>query len=189
MEFKKVNETPEVEDTTPPPPPYLEALPKATKNSQIEIKGSTEPGVTVILNVNSEVYEVISDKQGQFSHTVTLDKEENIVYAFAKDASGNVSQKTNFYKIIYDNKPPTIEITKPRDGEEFFGSRQRQLVLEGATEKGASIEINGRFVLVDDDGNFSFVTTLSEGENKFLIKAKDEAENVTEKTISVRFTP
>jgi len=81
-----------------------------------------------------------------------------------------------------------LSLTTPNDGTNYYGSKQRQVLLEGETEVGVNININGRFVQVDSDGKFTFTTTLNEGENKFTILAQDLAENITEKTLTLHFS-
>jgi bacillopeptidase F len=89
--------------------------------------------------------------------------------------------------VNFDNEPPKLDITKPTDGSEFYGSRQRQLVIEGTTDENATININSRMVVVDNQGNFSFGITLQDGTNEFTIKAQDAAGNTTEKTLKVQY--
>jgi hypothetical protein len=188
-DLRKSSEAPEVGDTTPPAPPRLEPLPEATNNLQVEIKGSTEPGATVVLTLNNKQQELLANKEGTFSYTFSLADGENTLSAIAFDSAGNESQKTKKYKITYDNDPPELAIVKPEDGSKFYGAKQRQIVIEGMTEEGASVNINERLVVVEADGSFSFATSLSEGENQFSIKASDKAGNTTEKSLTLHFTP
>lgn len=176
-------------DTTPPAPPRLESLPEYTNEFSVEIKGTTEAGATLILFLNGDEEEVVANKDGDFNFTFKLGKGENSVSVKARDSSGNESQVTDTYKIIFDNEPPELEISSPEDGKEFFGSKERQVSINGKTEEGASITINDRIVAVDANGNFTFVTTLPEGENSFAIKAEDRAGNSTEASLTLRFTP
>jgi len=176
-------------DTTPPAPPRLESLPEYTNEFSVEIKGTTEAGATLTLFLNGDEEEVVVNKDGDFNFTFKLDKGENTVSVKARDAAGNESQETDTYKIIFDNEPPELEITSPEDGKEFYGSKERQVSINGKTEESASVTINDRIVAVDASGNFTFVTTLSEGENGFTIKTEDKAGNSTEASLTLRFTP
>ncbi len=176
-------------DTTPPAPPRLESLPEYTNEFSVEIKGTTEAGATLTLFLNGDEEEVVVNKDGDFNFTFKLDKGENTVSVKARDAAGNESQETNVYKIIFDNEPPELEVTSPEDGKEFYGSKERQVSINGKTEESASVTINDRIVAVDASGNFTFVTTLSEGENGFTIKTEDKAGNSTEASLTLRFTP
>ena len=79
--------TVEVDDQTPPPPPTLDDLPSATNQTKIEIKGRSQPGNIVILYLNNDTQEVITNREGVFSHTYNLKQGNNTVEAAAK--SGN----------------------------------------------------------------------------------------------------
>ena len=179
----------EINDTTPPAPPKLDNLPEYTNEFSVEIKGTTEAGASIILFLNNDEEELVVNKDGEFNFTFKLDKGENTVSVKARDAAGNESQVTDTYKIIFDNEPPELEITSPEDGKEFYGSKERQVAINGKTEESASVTINDRIVAVDVSGNFTFVTTLSEGENGFTIKTEDKAGNSTEASLTLRFTP
>jgi len=93
------------------------------------------------------------------------------------------------YEVVFDNESPDLEVTSPEEGKEYYGSKERQITIEGLTEDGVSLTINDRIVAVDEDGTFTFLTTLNEGKNNFNIKSTDKAENQTEMDFSVSFTP
>lgn len=177
-----------IEDTTPPAPPQMDDLPEATNKSVITISGTAESGATVVIYLNGEAIETITDNSGEFSHTSGINKGENVVYALVKDSAGNESQTTQEYFIVFDNEAPDLEISSPEDGAEFYGSKQRQISIEGTTEDDVKVTINDRFVVVENDGSFTFTTTLNEGENGFNIKAEDDAGNMTEETITLHFS-
>lgn len=188
-DLRKSGEPVEINDSTPPAPPRLEPLPEATNKSSVEVLGESEPGATIILTFNRDEVELVTDNEGSFRRTFELNKGENTLRASAKDSAGNESQKTDAVSIIFDDENPSLIISSPADGASFFGSKQRQLVVEGSTDSGASLSINDRFVLVEEDGTFAFATTLSEGENTFNLKALDKAGNQTEKSFKVTFSP
>jgi hypothetical protein len=176
-------------DTIPPAPPQIKIPADYTNQTSVEITGNTEAGATVKLFYNNNTQEVLADRDGKFTFNLQLNKGENTVSATAKDTNGNESQKTQTYTITFDNEPPEIKIDSPSDGAEFYGSKERQLTIKGKTESEADLTINDRVVAVDDDGSFAFLTTLSEGENTFKIKATDKAGNTEETSLTVSFTP
>lgn len=188
-DLRQSGEPVEIKDTTPPVPPRIEPLPEATKELRVEIKGSTEPGVSVTLKLNGKEEEVLSNNAGEFNYTFALNDGENTISAFSRDASGNESQKTEAIHITYDNQPPELSISSPSDGSDFYGSKQRQVVLTGKTEEKASVNINGRFVVVDSGGNFEFTTTLTEGENTFEVIAHDLAGNERKLSLKLHYSP
>lgn len=183
------SEVAERNDTTPPPPPRLDILPEATSEISVEITGTTEEGAIVTLFLNSNEEEVIANKEGRFSYKFSLNKGGNRIAARARDSSGNESQETDTIVVIQDSEPPSLEITSPEDGSEFFSSSQRQVVIEGKTEEGTSVQINDRLVVVEASGDFTFATTLGEGENTFNVKAQDKAGNINEESITLHFSP
>ena len=186
-ELRSTSTPPEISDTTPPPPPNLSALPSYTNQTELEVKGSTEPGVTVYLNISGDIEELITDSEGEFIHKFKLKKGSNDISAIASDTSGNESNNSKIYTVIFDDEPPEFEITKPEDGSSFYGSKERQVIIEGITEKNTIVSVNGRQVVVDSDGSYSYATTLSGGENEFKVTARDRADNETEKIITLSY--
>lgn len=187
--INKSGKSVEISDTIPPPPPRLINLPEAVNSKSLEVNGTSEPGSTVTIDINDEKEEVVVGNEGDFLIKILLKDGDNKIFAYTTDQSGNESQKTQTYTISFDKQNPEITITKPKDGETFSGSKQRQITIEGSTEIQASLKINDRFVLVENDGSFSFFTTLTSGENNFNIKAQDRAGNSSEKTIKVFYNP
>jgi bacillopeptidase F len=174
-------------DSTPPVTPRIDPLPEFTNNESIDLKGNTESGATVVIKLNSKEHEVLADKNGDFLYPMKLKTGKNTVSVYSKDSSGNTSPKTDSISIILDNDAPDLEITSPPDGSEYYGSKQRQAIIEGSSENGVSMTINDRVVVVDDDGTFSFLTSLTEGDNNFTIIATDQAGNSSEKQITLKY--
>lgn len=183
------NKPVESKDTTPPPPPTFENLPDVTKEINIEISGRTEPGAKVVLKVNDKDAEVIANSEGKFSYKWALWKGENKISGKSIDTSNNESQDSKTLSVIFDDKPPKLDIISPSNGSSFSGSGKRQVSIDGETEEQASVTINDRIVAVEADGTFSFFTTLVEGDNKFEVVAHDRAGNETKKSITLKFTP
>jgi hypothetical protein len=179
----------EVTDTTPPPPPRFDTLPSYTNEDGLNIEGTTEEGANVTISFNGQDEDVLANSEGRFSYTTSLRSGNNTLSAYATDSSGNKSVETEKYSIVYDNQPPDLEVNKPQDGAQFYGSKQRQITIEGTTEEDAKIIVNNRQVIVDSDGRFVFTTSLEEGENNFKITSEDQAGNKTETSINVNFSP
>ncbi|MBI2103749.1 hypothetical protein HYT59_01955 [Candidatus Woesebacteria bacterium] len=188
-DLRTSNQPIDTNDTTPPAPPTFETLPEFTNKTVIEVVGRTEGGAIVKLSVNDKEEEVIANNEGAFNYKWSLWKGENKISAKARDSAGNESQDSEVRIVQYDNEPPSLEITSPENNASFGGTRARQVTIEGKTESRASVTINDRIVAVDQDGSFTFFTTLSDGQNNFTIKAKDRAGNETEKSLTVNFTP
>jgi hypothetical protein len=188
-DLKKSGETIESNDTTPPPPPHFYDLPAFTNKANIELKGSTEPAANVTIDLNGKATEVLANNDGEFSQSLSLWDGENTLFAYAKDSSGNQSQHSATYKIIFDNKAPDLSITSPADGTAFYGPKSKQITIEGITEKDAQVQINDRWVIVDSSGNFSGTFSLNDGDNTFNVKSQDQAGNTEETSITVNYTP
>lgn len=188
-ELGKSNKAITTTDRTPPAPPHFSSFNNFTNQQNINISGSSEPGATVKLTFNGNEKDALVDKDGNFSFSLALDNGDNNFSAVAVDPAGNISQKTQNYKITFDNKPPDLSIDSPAANSQFFGSAQRQITVKGTTEAGAQVTINDRIVFVDDNGKFQYTTTLNEGANSFAVKAADNAGNTTQKDLTLNFTP
>jgi len=188
-DIRKTSQPIEINDTTPPSPPRIDTLPDATNKSALDVKGKAEVGSTVILTFNAKEQEVLVGNDGDFVFSLDLDDGENKLSFLAKDTSGNESQRTQTYKVIFDNDEPKLEISSPSDGAEFFGSSERLVTLQGTTEPEIELTINDRPIKVDDSGSFTYATTLNEGDNTFNIRAVDKAGNTTEKSLTLKFSP
>lgn len=177
------------DDKTPPGPPFIKPLPEATNKSTLTVSGTSEAEATVEIFVNDEKTETQADSSGSFSVDVTLAKGSNLIHARAKDKAGNESVDSNQFSVFFSKDKPKLEVTKPSQGDNFFGDKQRQVSVEGSTCTDCSITVNGRIALVDDTGNFKLTYSLNNGSNDLNIKAADKAGNTEETTISVSFTP
>lgn len=176
-------------DTTPPAPPQIDTPPEFTKDEIIKISGTSEEGATVKINLDGQESQVVVGTDGSFDSNLDLKKGDNTLFLSAVDTSGNESRKTTTYTITFDNKAPELTIEGPSDGSSFYGTRQRQIDIKGKVDDSDStVTVNDRFVKVEDDGSFQFTTTLSDGENKFTVKASDKAGNSTEKSLTLNFS-
>lgn len=172
-------------DATPPAPPQIVQPVAYTQKANIQIEGTAEPGVKVVVfSINSQK-ETLTNDQGEFSVSISLQKGENTVFAKAQDSAGNESAESKRYTIVFDKEPPELSVSEPINSASF---NEPQITVKGTTETGAEVAINDRFAPVDGNGNFSLVMTLTEGQNSLLVKAVDEAGNQTEITLSVNFT-
>jgi len=175
-------------DTTPPAPPRFNSFSDFTNQQTATVSGNSEPGATVDLTFNGTDQTVGVDKDGNFSFSLQLNDGDNTFSAITIDAAKNKSQKTRDYKITFDTKAPDLAIDSPSDGAQFAGSTQRQATIKGTTESTAQVTINDRIIPVDDNGKFQYTTTLSDGANKFAVKASDQAGNTTEKDLTLNFS-
>jgi len=187
--LKKSNTPVEVNDTTPPIVPRFDTLPEATNNAKLKLSGTTEPGAFVTIEYGIYEDEVVAGSDGSFNLIINLKEGDNTIRAYSEDSSGNKSTEVVTADVKYDTTPPKFDVETPSNGSTFYGSKQRQVTISGITETDSQITINDRFVYVEEDGKFAFATTLSDGENKFIVKSTDAAGNSSEKELTLNFTP
>ena len=162
-------------------PPVLNPAPEATFSARIKITGSAQPETTLIVYLNEKEYKKLTvPAEGTFElEDVPLLAGENVMSAKVTDGSENVSELSNVLRIVQKSEGPLMEVTAPEDGREVVGDDSR-LMIDGKTEDATTVTINGRFVVINSDGSFSYVMNLSEGETVLKIVATDIAGNKTE---------
>lgn len=75
---------------------------------------------------------------------------------------------------LADTTPPTLSVQKPQQMGNFF-------LIQGVTEPGATVTINGEAVAVAGDGSFRKAVAINrEGKSVIVIRATDAAGNTTE---------
>lgn len=177
-------------DTIPPFPPRLEAPGAATNSAKIAISGFAEPASTVEIFLNEKsLKKILIGNDGQFFlPEVYLTEKENKITATARDAAGNISQPTDPLLILYKRTPPALEVSEPQDEKKYSGE-EKEAKVSGLTEPGVSLTVNGRLVMVKNDGSFLYSLPLSPGENLIKIVALDTAGNQTIVERKVTFAP
>lgn len=175
------------EDKLPPQTPILSALPEATNSANIVIEGYTEGGAEVAVLLNDKQAASAQTKDdGSFSLELKLIEGENTILVKARDKAGNESV-SSAKTVVYDISQVEITLESPLDGAEFFGKQNQTITLVGKVNKpDADLFVNGSFVRVRSDGNFSYSVRLSEGENTLTIRAIGKAGNVAEKTVKLK---
>lgn len=162
-------------------PPYLDPLPLATSSGRLVITGRGQQGSNVILYINDQESKKtkISDEGTFILSSISLGEGSYTIQAKSQDSSGKLSDYSNTVRTTIKRRPPTLEITKPQDGEKHTGD-DNLYTIEGKTDEDVDVRINDRFVVVRPDGNFSYPYPLNEGENSLTIRAMDRAGNSTE---------
>ena len=178
-------------DVLPPPPPRINTLPETSKTGLINLSGTAEASSTVEIYFNEKnVTSVVSDSDSKFTTgKLRLEEGKNSIYALAIDKAGNQSSSSEKYYVWFDEKPPELTISSPGDGAAFYGEQEKSISIQGKTEPGVSLTLNDRLVIIGSEGDFSTTFSLSEGENRIKLIARDKAENEVEKEITVIFFP
>jgi len=172
-------------DNIPPRIPYIYPLPRYTSSSVVDIKGETESGSIVTLQMDHGITEVVSGNTGSFLFKVDLKEGDNKFYFYSTDSSGNASSKTIEYNVILDKTSPVITITLPQDNTTFYGTKNKTVEIKGVSDSTSTVTINDRYVGLTDDGSFIYKYILNTGENILSIKSTDPAGNIAEKKITL----
>ena len=170
-------------------PPQLDPLPTATYSAQMNVSGKVKGDVTILLFVNEEQTDRTKpeNSQGAFAFKgIKLKDGPNVISAKATDYKNNVSELSNVLTILVKTNKPTLEISAPSDNAEITGEKQLTTVT-GKTEADNSVTINDRFVVVKNDGTFSYEMTLAEGEQTITAIAKDPAGNETKLERKIKY--
>ncbi len=180
----------EKQDSLGPAQPVLAALPEATNSGQISITGYTETGAKVaLLRDGLALADTLSDDQGnfEFKNIGLLDGENNF-YTIAEDNQANKSEASRTETVVFDKDKPELKVDQPEAGKRFFDA-DSPITVKGKTEAGAQLTLNGKFVTVGSDGNFSTRWPLSGGDNQLDFVARDRAGNETKLNVVVNYTP
>lgn len=169
-------------DTIPPQIVVIFPQDNSVLNSKtLVVKGVVDVGSTVMVNGDS----VTVDGLGNFEASVEVLSSPQVINISATDPAGNSSQKV--LTVYLDTTPPNLTIVKPLM---FQQVSKLPLIIEGITEKGAKVTVNGDSAEVREDGVFSYsLKTLPEGQFAVIeVVATDEAGNSTKKTVSVKYS-
>lgn len=168
-------------DTIPPVISVITPINDAILNSStVLVKGNVDPGS--VLKINGEQVQV--DGLGNFETTIKLQNNPDVINLFGTDIAGNSSQVV--IKVSFDVTPPALNIISPLMFQQI---NRIPVVVEGKTEAGAKITINGNTASVNEDGSFTYLlSSLSEGLNNIEIIATDAAGNSTKRNVSVKYS-
>ena len=105
-------------------------------------------------------------------------------------ASGTARSTTQSLPVRVDTQPPSIQLVNLPNGQRV---RENALTVEGVTDLGATVLVAGSPtpILVDGQGQFSFLHRLEEGTNRLEIVSTDDAGNTAsiQREISLITTP
>ncbi len=181
-------QTPPAKEIIAPLPPRFTNSPEATNSATITLDGLADPNSVIALYSGTKLLATTkSDQHGSFCFDhIGLQPGKNSFWAIA-ERDQQKSNTSGIYTIIFDNQPPQLEIKKPSNATSV--SYQETAEIQGKTEPNAKLTINDHLVLVDSEGHFSTKMELASGDNKFIIRAEDNAGNMTEKTIVITYHP
>lgn len=170
--------------------PVLDALPEATPSAKILVSGYGPAASTVTLFVNeTDLPATLTDSGGAFKVQVLLTEGENMITARATNNAGDESPESLLWTVVRDSSPPSLTVTSPQQGQVRSGAADRIIDVQGTTETGSAISVNGRLAIVSGSGAFSSRIELKEGANELIIIATDPAGNQTQETLTLTWTP
>ncbi|OGY26859.1 MAG: hypothetical protein A2Z11_01640 [Candidatus Woykebacteria bacterium RBG_16_43_9] len=164
--------------------PTFEDLPEFTNKETITITGSINAEMTLTLFVNgSQSGETTADAGGNFSFVnVSLKEGLNLIKVVATNSKEETKEET--FLITLDKTKPQLAVTAPKSGQTFPKSTN-SITVKGKTEPEATVFVNLIQATTDQDGNFSYVLTISPGENKIEVKSTDEAGNTEVEKLTI----
>lgn len=167
--------------------PTLNPVTSATNSARIIISGKSSKETTIELFVNDDLQdEIETDKDGNFAFTPDLKSGRNEIKARAtKD-----DKKSDFsvtFTVMYTNSAPLLEVSSPTEGQ-TYKKDQNTASVQGKTDPGVTITVNGFWAVIDETNNFSYNLPLQNGDNEIRIVAIDQAGNKSEKTVRVNYS-
>lgn len=177
-------------DHTPPGPPQLDPRPdEFTQNQKITLNIKAEANSTVSINLNGQkVKDVPVDDTSKASVDLSLNQGLNQLSLTATDQAGNTGPASATYSVTFDNIPPSLDISKPQDGDTLYPPNQT-VSVEGKTEPETQVSVNDHVVIENSDGSFTYKLKLNQGDNTINVVATDKAQNQTTKTLLVKYNP
>jgi parallel beta-helix repeat protein len=145
-----------------------------TNVAALTVEGVTELGAKVSVNGYN-----VNLTGTSFSYDLTLKEGKNTIWVDAFDAAGNKAEKV--LTVTLDTQPPLLTIQDPVDGATI---NKADLTVDGTTETGALITVNGQSVL-NKNGSFTTTVTLKEGPNNITVGAVDKVGNRATTTVRV----
>jgi hypothetical protein len=157
----------------------LDPLPDRTNEPQLTVTGTAE-GASVLF-LGEDPVEIAPD--GTFSVNHTLVEGNNVLDLVCRDGVGH--EDTASAMVVLDSTPPFLRLTLPGlvdDGNGTWFSDSRKVTFQVISEPGASITLNGVYILVGEDGTANVDMTLeAEGETTVInVMVVDDLGNTEE---------
>jgi len=166
--------------------PIVDVLPAFTRDPQLQFAGriptfAVQPGRKLQIVLNGAV--VASDQvapTGQFSAALTLKEGANVISVSLLGERDVIA--TSSYTVVLDRTPPALTIVRPQAGSVVDA---QSVVVEGKTEPGATVTVNGRTVAPTSTGLFADSFTATPGTLVITVVSRDRAGNEATERVSV----
>ncbi|MCK4970466.1 MAG: hypothetical protein KAS77_08065, partial [Thermoplasmata archaeon] len=139
-----------------------------TNEVEYQIEGVTYPDVTLTVAGN----DIEVNEDGLWTAVVALGSGENIIAVLARDILGNKVEEV--VHLILDTEPPSLIVLFPLNG---YMTEEDSVNVEGRTDVGANVTVNGEEVAIDDKGLFSQKVDLEIGVQNITVISTDQAGN------------
>ncbi len=106
-------------------------------------------------------------------NTATVPDGQYTLKIVATDLVGNQSNVTSASFFI-DNTPPLLSVTQPANNLLTISA---SVTVQGTTDAGSLLKVNGTSVSLDAGGNFSYDFALTEGQNTITVESSDAVGN------------
>lgn len=172
--------------------PILDSLERITREPRFVVSGrlpafgfeGERPRVEILVN-GALAASPSTDDRGRFSATVVLVPGPNLIRVASVRIGVRAESETK--SVVLDTEPPPLALRAPADGATVEGAF---VAVDGTTEVGGSVSINGNAVGVAFDGSFSgTVPVQSTGPLAIEVIARDAAGNETKQRVSVTVKP
>jgi len=157
-------------DTTPPMV-AIDPIVTPTNASTVRVTGTKEMGATLYVNGPRPN---LTDAE-QFDVLVALEEGPNQVYIESADGAGNGWHTT--LTVLRDSTAPSFTVVPPP-----AQTRYAMVTIQGTTEPGATVAVNGLAVIAVD-GAFSAQVILQVGLNTITVEARDGLWNRAEPAV------
>jgi hypothetical protein len=165
-------------DTAPPSLDITNPIssPHSTRDSRIEIRGSTDPEARVFINS----VELLVDGEGDFANNVSLKDGTKRYLVIAMDQAGNTAVSELVFYI--DSEPPSLEvIVEGMDAFRFIDdgllrTSALNITIQVSTDVGTYLEVGGERIVFEGD-TVTVVYPLEEGLQDIMVYAEDPAGN------------
>jgi hypothetical protein len=151
-----------------------------TNKTSTHVSGLTEPGLNITVSTLNHTTTATAGADGRFELDAGLSEGLNLVTILVRDRAGNPNQTVR--KVTSDTVPPRIITSSLFDGMVVDESR---VFLEGLTEAGAMVKVQGNIIEVGYTGQFSKWVDLPSATNTITIDAVDKAGNKASVTVHV----
>ena len=166
--------------------PVVDQLPAFTSEAAVLLQGhvpqfAMEEGRRVEIALNGVVIARLEpDAAGRFAQQLTLREGENSIVITLLQGETAISSRSA--TSVLDRTAPPLTIIRPRAGDVITSGT---VVVEGKTEPGARVTVNGRVVVAAPDGTFSESFSAASGLQPIEVIVLDQAGNATRSALAV----